>query len=99
MIIPHVLIDLERHSRPRTSFDQPPGLAIRHRQWLLREDSAHAPGMVEHAIDHARLLCRRHGDINHLDGRIVEQRLERRMHAGNGAQRRDLARPSRSTET
>ncbi len=58
VVVPHVLVDLKHNPGLLARLDQPPGLAVRHRQRLLGQDSREPARMREHPVDHARLLIR-----------------------------------------
>ena len=102
LVVPHVLVDLKEHAGPLARLDQRRGLRVRHRQRLLRQDAPDATRMVEDAADHVRLLVGRHGDIDHLDRRVVEHLLQGPIDLRDSPQRghflRGLDRPRRDPD-
>jgi len=46
LVVPHVLIDRQRNSRPLAQFDNLDGLGVTHGQRLLRENSADVVGVL-----------------------------------------------------
>ena len=91
VVVAHVLVDLEHDAGATALVDQHSGLAQIQCKRLLSQNAPDMFACFKHASDHARLLDGRDRDIDNLDRRFREHRLQRGKNARNPPQVGDLA--------
>ena len=73
LVVSHVLVDGKRDAGALAQADDLARLGVIHAQRLLGQDSADVLLSLDDLSDDVDLRVRRHGDVDHLDLRIVQQ--------------------------